>query len=176
MKWKTEQAFRVESKCPFEGIGQTDTVYATTAQEALQTWKVEWGHGVDPVAKPTPVYEWEGAENPDLSDYQEGYRLAAVERERWNFDLNGRKDNLTTWVRHCVKRVWHPSRDISMHETRVIVPKRIYEDHGCADIVRLLIGGMKEWERPAALRGQVYSCDINPETVRVTIVWELDLS
>ena len=176
MKWNVEQAFRVESKCPFEKVAQNDTVYSTSAAEAMQTWKIEWGHGIDPVVKPTEKFEWDGAENPEFGEYLAGYKLVGIGRARWDFGLNGRKDTLTTWVRHAVRRIWHPSRDISGHETRCIVPKEMATRYGIADFVECMIRTMKEWEQDSARRGQVYSCDIDPETTRITIAWELDLS
>lgn len=176
MKWNVEQAFRVDSVCPFEKAAQSDTVYATSAAEAKSAWMVDYGHGINPVVKPTDTFEWDGAENPEFGEYLDGYKLVGIKRERWNFGLNGRKDTLTTWVRHSVKRVWHPSRDISAHETRCIVPKQLATRYGIADFVECMIREMREWEQESARRGQVYSCDIDPDTVRITIAWDLDLS
>ena len=175
MKWSVEQAFRIDSVCPFENAAQSDTVYATSAAEARQTWKVEWGHGINPVVNPTDKFEWDGAENPEFGEYPTGYKLVGIKRERWNFGLD-RKDTLTTWVRHSVKMVWHPSRDISAHETCVIVPKEMVAMYGVANFVECMIREMQEWEQESARRGQVYSCDLDTTTTRITISWELDLS
>jgi hypothetical protein len=175
--WRMDRAFAVSYKCPFEGTEQSTTVMARNAAEAISTWKVEYGDGINPVATATGWAHWAPVANPDFGEITEGYLLQGIRPYRWSFNVVGHGPfDITTWVRRTSRAVWNPNRDVSVQEASTLVPKSLLAAAGATEIVQHMLADEAEWQKAAAKYGQVYISDMNTEVARVTLVWELDLS
>lgn len=178
MKWSMVRRFDVDSVNLFDGTTETSTLWAKSEKEALNEWREDGpSYCRDPKVVARGGERFYPAENYDFGPFIGGMILSGIKRVHWewNAESGDGQVSVTTWVRDAVASVYHPSRDISSHETRTVVPKSIIDRFGYESVIDRMLEGMEAWERNPAKNGQVYSSPIG-DGVQITIHWELDLS